>query len=76
MRNSHFTHSTKRYNPTEVLQNILSKQEQFWIKTPQTLNPLGLNQELNLEYLIEFAPPCYIRKAYHKWYNTYKRRKP
>ena len=57
MRNSHFTHSTKRYNPTEVLQNILSKQEQFWIKTPQTLNPLGLNQELNLEYLIVFAPP-------------------
>ena len=35
--------------PKEILQEILKRRENFWIKTLGTLHPRGLNQELNPE---------------------------
>ena len=38
---------TNRNNPTEVIQDILKKRENFWTNTLETLQHHGLNQELN-----------------------------
>ena len=38
---------TSRNKPTEVIQNILRKCEDFWINTLETLDPHDPDQKLN-----------------------------
>lgn len=57
------TNSANTKNSKGVLQNILSKREQSWTKTSETSHPHRLNQDLNPEYLIVFAPPRCITKT-------------